>query len=96
MGIRVNGAPAAFAPRMREITSGVDVRCGSTRCAALTTGPGQSNCRRIVAASGLAAVVGLGLFLSAAAIFSLMSVTACLEPARRALTIDPATALRDT
>ena len=76
MGVRVAGDPAALAPRLRADRARASTSaCGSTTCSRSTISPGARTCRRWSWPARSTAVVGLGLFISAAGIFSLMSVS---------------------
>ena len=75
MGIRMTGDPAALAPRVRTIALDVDpaLRLGDVR--SLEDLAWEQDVPATVAASTVVGIVTLGLFLSAAGIFSLMSVS---------------------
>ena len=74
MALRVTGDPAAVAPRVRAIASqlNADLRLDEVR--SLDDHAWRVDVPAMVGAGAIAAVVSLGLFLSAAGIFSLMSV----------------------
>jgi putative ABC transport system permease protein len=74
MGIRMNGDPAALAQRVRTIAGDVDpaLRLGEVR--SLEDLAWEQDVPQAVAASTIVGIVTLGLFLSAAGIFALMSV----------------------
>ena len=74
MGIRMNGDPAALAQRIRTIANDVDpaLRLGDVR--SLEDLAWAQDVPQAVAASTVVGIVTLGLFLSAAGIFALMSV----------------------
>jgi putative ABC transport system permease protein len=75
MGVRLAGDPSALAPRVREIAAAIDpnVRLGIVQ--ALDEVVWSYDAPQLAASAGVAGVVSLGLFLSAASIFSLMSVS---------------------
>ncbi len=75
MGIRSAGDPAALAPRVREIVAAIDpgLRLGSVE--PLDRIVWSYDAQLLAASGGITGVVSLGLFLSAAGIFSLMSVS---------------------
>jgi predicted permease len=75
MAVRTAGDPAAVAPRVRAIAVGLDpgLRLDETR--SLDDHAWRVDVPQMVAAGAIAGVVSLGLFLSAAGIFSLMSVS---------------------
>jgi hypothetical protein len=75
MGIRVGTDPSTFAERVRAIASTVDPGLRFEEMRRLDDWTWRIDLPAMVSASALAGVVGLGLFLSAAGIFSLMSVT---------------------
>ena len=75
MGIRVSGDPALLAPRVRVIAAGLGANLRLTEVGTLDTLTWRADIPMVVMAGTLAATVGLGLFLSAAGIFSLMSVS---------------------
>ena len=74
MGIRLSGDPAALAQRVRTIAGDVDpaLRLGDVR--SLEDLAWEQDVPQAVVASTIAGVVTLGMFLSAAGIFALMSV----------------------
>jgi putative ABC transport system permease protein len=74
MGIRTSGDPATLAQRVRTIAADVDpaLRLGDVR--SLEDLAWQQDVPQAVAASTIVGIVTLGLFLSAAGIFALMSV----------------------
>ena len=75
MGIRMTGDPAALAQRVRAIAADVDpaLRLGDVR--SLEDLAWEQDAPAAVAASTIAGIVVLGLCLSAAGIFALMSVS---------------------
>jgi len=75
MGIRVRTDPATFSERVRAIASTVDSGLRLEEMRRLDDWTWRIDLPSMVSASALAGVVALGLFLSAAGIFSLMSVT---------------------
>ena len=75
MGIRVGTDPSTFSERVRTIASTVDPGLRLEEIRRLDDWTWRMDLPAIVSASALAGVVTLGLFLSAAGIFSLMSVT---------------------
>jgi hypothetical protein len=75
MGIRVGTDPLIFSERVRAIALSVDPGLRLEEMRRLDAWTWRIDLPSIVAASALAGVVALGLFLSAAGIFSLMSVT---------------------
>ena len=75
IGIRVATDPSAFAGRVRAIASTVDPGLRLEEMRRLDDWTRRIDLPGMVAAAALAGVVALGLFLSAAGIFSLMSVT---------------------
>ena len=89
MGVRVAGDPAALAPRLRAIAASLDVGLRLDEVRSLDEAVWRVDIPMMVGASAIIGVVGIGLFLSAAGIFSLMSVTV----ARRTREIGLRTAL---
>ena len=75
MGVRVAGDPAALAPRLRAIALDLDLGAAAGRSAVARRSRLAAGLPAMVVAGAITAVVGLGLFLSAAGIFSLMSVS---------------------
>lgn len=75
MGIRLTGDPVALSERVRRIAADIDpgLRLGEVR--SLEDHTWRQDLPGVVVASSIASIVGLGLFLSAAGIFSLMSVS---------------------
>ena len=75
MGIRITGDPAALAQRVRTIALDVDpaLRLGDVR--SLEDLVWEQDVPGTIAASTVVGIVTLGLFLSAAGIFALMSVS---------------------
>ena len=74
MGVRVAGDPAAVAPRVRRIAADLDPSLRLDDVGSLDDLAWRVDVPALVAAGAIAVVVALGLFLSAAGIFSLMSV----------------------
>ena len=74
MAVRVTGDPASVAPRVRMLAAelNADLRLDEVR--SLDDHAWRVDVPAMVGAGAIAAVVSLGLFLSAAGIFSLMSV----------------------
>ena len=75
MGVRVAGDPAALAPRMRAIAASLDAGLRLDEVRSLDDFTWRVDVPQMVMAGAIAGVVSLGLFLSAAGIFSLMSVS---------------------
>lgn len=75
MGVRTVGDPAALAPRLRAIAAGLDPALRLDEVRPLDDFVWRVDLPQMVAAGAIASIVGLGLFLSAAGIFSLMSVS---------------------
>lgn len=75
MGVRVSGDPAALAPRVRAIAADLDLALRLDDVRVLDDLVWREDVPAMVGAGAIAAVVSLGLFLSAAGIFSLMSVS---------------------
>jgi predicted permease len=75
MGVRVAGDPTAFAPRLRSIAAALDPGLRVDNVYSLDALAWRVEMPGMVAAGAIAAIVSLGLFLSAAGIFSLMSVS---------------------
>jgi predicted permease len=75
MGVRVTGDPAMFAPRLRAIAADVEPGLRLDDVRPLDEKAWRADIGLMIPAGALAAVVALGLFLSAAGIFSLMSVS---------------------
>lgn len=74
MAVRVTGDPAAVAPRVRALAADVNADLRLDEVRSLDDHAWRVDVPTIVGAGAIAGVVGLGLFLSAAGIFSLMSV----------------------
>ena len=89
VGVRVAGDPAAFAPRVRAIAADLDAGLRLDEVRSLDSITWSVDVPMMVGAGAITAVVTLGLFLSAAGIFSLMSVSV----ARRTREIGLRTAL---
>jgi predicted permease len=75
MAIRVNGDPALLAPRVRVLAAGMGANIRLTGVGSLDALAWRADIPMVVMAGTMAATVGLGLFLSSAGIFSLMSVS---------------------
>jgi predicted permease len=75
MAIRVHGDPALLAPRVRVLAAELGTNIRLTEVGSLDTLAWRADIPMVVMAGTLAATVALGLFLSAAGIFSLMSVS---------------------
>jgi hypothetical protein len=89
MGVRVGSDPAALAPRVRVIAAALDPGLRLDEVRALDELTWRVDVPAMVAAGAIVFVVALGLFLSAAGIFALMSVSV----ARRTKEIGLRTAL---
>jgi predicted permease len=89
MGVRAGGDPSALAPRLRAVAAAVDPGLRVDEVRTLDALAWRIDVPQMVAAGAIAFVVALGLFLSAAGIFSLMSVNV----ARRTREIGLRTAL---
>lgn len=75
MGVRVAGDPADLAPRLRAIALDLDPALRLDEVRALDDLVWRVDVPQLVAAGAIVTIVALGLFLSAAGIFSLMSVS---------------------
>jgi ABC-type antimicrobial peptide transport system permease subunit len=75
MAVKVNGDPAAFASRVRELAWDVDARLRIEELRRLDDWIGRIDLPALIAVGAIITIVAIGLCLSAAAIFSLMSVT---------------------
>ena len=75
MGIRIGGDPAALIPRLRQLALELDLALRLDDVRPLDDLAWRQEVPGMVAAGAIATVVGLGLFLSSAGIFSLMSVS---------------------
>ena len=75
MGVRVAGDPSALAPRLRAVALDLDLALRLEDVRTLDAHVWRQDVPSLVLAGALATVVGLGLFMSAAGIFSLMSVS---------------------
>jgi predicted permease len=75
MGVRTAGDPEALAPRVRRIAASLDAGLRLDDVRSLDDLAWRVEIPGVVAAGAIVAVVSLGLFISAAAIFSLMSVS---------------------
>ena len=89
IGVRVAGDPAAFAPRVRAIAADLDLGLRLDEVRSLDEIVWSVDVPMMIGAGAITSVVTLGLFLSAAGIFSLMSVSV----ARRTQEIGLRTAL---
>ncbi len=75
MGVRVNGDPSALTSRIRAIAAGLDAGLRLDEMRPLDEMAWRVDMPHIAVAGALTGIVGLGLFLSAGSIFSLMSVS---------------------
>ena len=75
MGVRISGDPSVLAPRLRAIAASLDPGLRLDEVRSLDDLAWRVDVPSMVAAGAIVAVVSLGLFLSAAGIFSLMSVS---------------------
>ena len=75
MGVRVNGDPSALGPRIRAIAADLDLGLRLDEVRALDDIAWSVDVPAMIGAGAIAGVVVVGLFLSAAGIFSLMSVS---------------------
>jgi putative ABC transport system permease protein len=75
MGVRVSGDPTSLAPRVRIIAAGLGPRLRLGEVRSLEDLAWRVDVPNVVVASMLTGIVGLGLFRSAAGMFSLMSVS---------------------
>jgi hypothetical protein len=75
MGVRLAGDSSALAPRVREIAAAVDPGMRLASVQPLDEVVWSYDSQDLAVSGGIAGVVSLGLFLSAAGIFSLMSVS---------------------
>jgi hypothetical protein len=75
MGVRLAGDPSAFAPRVREIAAALDPGIRLETVQALDDVVWSYDAANLAASGAISGVVALGLFLSAAGIFALMSVS---------------------
>jgi len=89
IGIKAAGDPSALAPRLRAVAAALDPGLRLDEVRTLDALAWRIDVPQMVAAGAIAFVVALGLFLSAAGIFSLMSVNV----ARRTREIGLRTAL---
>ena len=92
MGVRVMNEPAALAPRVRTIAASLDLGLRLDEVRSLDDIAWGVDVPMMIGAGTIVGVVALGLFLSAAGIFSLMSVSV----ARRTREIGLRTALGAT
>ena len=89
IGVRVAGDPAALAPRVRAIAADLDLGLRLDEVRSLDEIVWSVDVPMMIGAGAITSVVALGLFMSAAGIFSLMSVSV----ARRTREIGLRTAL---
>jgi predicted permease len=89
LGVRTAGDPAAFAPRLREIAADLDPGLRLDELATLEDLAWRDDLPQMIVAGAIVSIVALGMFMSAAGIFALMSVTV----ARRTREIGLRTAL---
>ena len=75
MGVRVAGDPAILVPRIRAIAADLEPGLRLDEVQRLDAAARSQDISAMVTAGALVAVVALGLFLSAAGVFSLMSVS---------------------
>jgi predicted permease len=75
MGVRVSGDPTALAPRLRAVALELDLALRLDDVQPLDELAWRQDLPAMIAAGAITTVVGLGLFMSAAGIFSLMSVS---------------------
>jgi putative ABC transport system permease protein len=75
LGVHVSGDAKAFAPRVREIATALDPGLRLSDLNSLEALVWQEDVAMVVGAAAIIAVVSLGLFLSAAGIYALMSVS---------------------
>jgi putative ABC transport system permease protein len=75
VAVRVNGDPAALAPRVRAIAADLNAGLRLDEVRSLDDITWGVDVPMMIGAGAIASVVSLGLFLSAAGIFSLMSVS---------------------
>ena len=75
MGVRVAGDPATLAGRLRPMAASLDAGLRLESVQSLDELAWRVDMPQMVVAGAIVSVVGLGLFLSAAGIFSLMSVS---------------------
>ena len=74
MGVRIIGDPAAMVPRVEALAADLDPGIRLYEVRPLDEIAWEGDLPNLVIAGALAGIVGLGLFLSGAGIFSLMSV----------------------
>jgi putative ABC transport system permease protein len=75
MGVRIAGDPAPLVPRLRSIALELDLSLRLDDVRSLADLAWQQEVPQMVVSGTIATVVVLGMFLSAAGIFSLMSVS---------------------
>ena len=75
MGVRAGGDPAALIPRLRAIAQDLDLSLRVDQVSPLDDLAWRQDVPGMVLSGAIATVVALGMFLSAAGIFSLMSVS---------------------
>jgi putative ABC transport system permease protein len=75
MGVRIGGDPEGLVPRLRAIALALDPTLRLDDMRSLDDLAWRQDMPQMIMAAAIATVVALGLFLSAAGIFSLMSVS---------------------
>jgi putative ABC transport system permease protein len=75
MAVKVDGDPATLTPRVRTIAADIDPGLRLDELRSLDDLAWRVDMPAVIAATALVGIVGLGLFLSAAGIFALMSVS---------------------
>jgi putative ABC transport system permease protein len=75
MGVRASGDPAALAPRLRAIAAAVDPGLRLDEMRSLAELAWRVDLPGVIVAASLTGIVCLGLFLSAAGIYALMSAS---------------------
>ncbi len=75
IGVRMSGDPAAFAPRLRAIAADLDLALRLDDMRPLDDLVWRVEIPQMVVSAAIVSVVSLGLFMSAAGIFALMSVS---------------------
>jgi ABC-type antimicrobial peptide transport system permease subunit len=79
IGVRMSGDPAALAARLRPTAASLDAGLRLESVRSLDELAWRVDMPQMVVAGAIVSAVGLGLFLSAAGIFSLMSVSVSLR-----------------